>query len=48
VLFIGPYDLSISLGLPTPNPDPHPDLEDIIQKVLKAAHAAGKKWCGRV
>jgi 4-hydroxy-2-oxoheptanedioate aldolase len=45
VLFIGPYDLSISLGLPTPNPDPHPDLEDIIQKVLKAAHAAGKK-CG--
>lgn len=45
VLFIGPYDLSISLGLPTPNPAPHPDLEDIIQKVLKAAHSAGKK-CG--
>jgi len=45
ILFIGPYDLSISLGLPTPNPDPHPDLEQIIQKVLKAAHSAGKK-CG--
>ncbi|KAJ7917168.1 Pyruvate/Phosphoenolpyruvate kinase-like domain-containing protein [Mycena leptocephala] len=25
VLFIGPYDLSISLGYPAPSPDPHPE-----------------------
>ncbi|KAF5383123.1 hypothetical protein D9615_004811 [Tricholomella constricta] len=43
VLFIGPYDLSISLGYPTPNPDPHPDVEKVIQKILQAAHGAGKK-----
>ncbi|KAG6855487.1 hypothetical protein H0H87_002172 [Tephrocybe sp. NHM501043] len=43
VLFVGPYDLSISLGYPTPNPDPHPDVEGVIQKILKAAHGAGKK-----
>ncbi|GLB38904.1 putative phosphoenolpyruvate pyruvate domain-containing protein [Lyophyllum shimeji] len=43
VLFVGPYDLSISLGYAPPNPDPHPDVEKIIQKVLKAAHGAGKK-----
>lgn len=46
VLFIGPYDLSISLGYPTPNPDPHPDVEKIIQQVLTTAHGAGKKWSG--
>ncbi|KAJ3498259.1 hypothetical protein NLJ89_g10240 [Agrocybe chaxingu] len=43
VLFIGPYDLSISLGYPTPNPDPHPDVEQVIQKILRAAHAKNKK-----
>ncbi|RDB17434.1 2-keto-3-deoxy-L-rhamnonate aldolase [Hypsizygus marmoreus] len=43
VLFIGPYDLSISLGYAPPNPDPHPDVEKIIQKVLQAAHGASKK-----
>ncbi|KAJ7587110.1 Pyruvate/Phosphoenolpyruvate kinase-like domain-containing protein [Mycena floridula] len=43
VLFIGPYDLSISLGYPPPSPDPHPEVEKIIQDVLKIAHAAGKK-----
>ncbi|KAG6826466.1 hypothetical protein H0H92_015678 [Tricholoma furcatifolium] len=43
VLFIGPYDLSISLGYPTPNPDPHPDVERIVQRILQAAHGAGKK-----
>jgi len=43
-LFIGPYDLSISLGYPTPNPNPHPEVEKVIQKILTAAHAAGKKW----
>ncbi|KAJ7587067.1 Pyruvate/Phosphoenolpyruvate kinase-like domain-containing protein [Mycena floridula] len=43
VLFIEPYDLSISLGYPPPSPDPHPEVEKIIQDVLKTAHAAGKK-----
>lgn len=45
VLFIGPFDLSISLGYPLPSPDPHPEVEKVIQKVLKAAHGAQKK-CG--
>lgn len=44
VLLIGPYDLSLSLGYPPPSPDPHPDVEAIIQKILKDAHAVGKKW----
>ncbi|EKM76855.1 hypothetical protein AGABI1DRAFT_44190 [Agaricus bisporus var. burnettii JB137-S8] len=44
VLFIGPYDLSISLGYPPPSPDPHPAIEQVIQKILKEAHDAGKKW----
>lgn len=44
VLFIGPYDLSISLGYPPPSPDPHPHIEQVIQKILKEAHDAGKKW----
>jgi len=43
-LFIGPYDLSLSLGYPPPSPDPHPDVEVIIQDILKVAHKAGKKW----
>ena len=42
--FIGPYDFSLSLGLPPPNPDPHPEVEQAIQNILKAAHKAGKKW----
>lgn len=45
VLFIGPYDLSISLGYPAPNPDPHPDIEKAIEKILSVAHSNGKK-CG--
>ena len=44
VLFIGPYDLSISLGYPTPSPDPHPEVEKVIQRILKAAHESQKKW----
>jgi 4-hydroxy-2-oxoheptanedioate aldolase len=44
VIFIGPYDLSLSLGYPPPSPDPHPDVEQIIQHILKVTHAAGKKW----
>ncbi|KAH0586727.1 hypothetical protein H2248_007941 [Termitomyces sp. 'cryptogamus'] len=43
VLFVGPYDLSISLGYPLPNPDPHPAVESVVQRVLAAAHDAGKK-----
>ena len=44
VLFIGPYDLSLSLGYPAPSPDPHPEVEKIIQNILKVSHSAGKKW----
>jgi len=43
VLFIGPYDLSISLGYPPPSPDPDPRVEQVIQRILTEAHAAGKK-----
>ena len=43
-MFIGPYDLSLSLGYPPPNPDPHPKVEEALQRILKAAHTAGKKW----
>jgi 4-hydroxy-2-oxoheptanedioate aldolase len=42
-VFIGPYDLSISLGYPPPSPDPHPDVEQVIQKIRHEAHAVGKK-----
>ncbi|KAF8157221.1 Pyruvate/Phosphoenolpyruvate kinase-like domain-containing protein [Crassisporium funariophilum] len=43
VLFIGPYDLSISLGYPAPSPDPHPEIEKVIQNILKVAHSSQKK-----
>ncbi|KAJ7484801.1 Pyruvate/Phosphoenolpyruvate kinase-like domain-containing protein [Mycena galericulata] len=43
VLFIGPYDLSISLGYPAPSPDPHPDVEKVIQHIRKVVQMAGKK-----
>ncbi|KAJ7676192.1 Pyruvate/Phosphoenolpyruvate kinase-like domain-containing protein [Mycena rosella] len=43
VLFIGPYDLSISLGYPAPSPDPHPEVEKIIQNIRQAVQKAGKK-----
>lgn len=46
-VFIGPYDLSLSHGLPPPSPDPVPEAEELIQKILAAAHAKGKKWCER-
>ncbi|KAI0689164.1 Phosphoenolpyruvate/pyruvate domain-containing protein [Cytidiella melzeri] len=42
-VFIGPYDLSLSLGFPPPNPDPHPKIEEAIQNILNIAHKAGKK-----
>ncbi|KAJ7214448.1 Pyruvate/Phosphoenolpyruvate kinase-like domain-containing protein [Mycena pura] len=43
VLFIGPYDLSISLGYPAPAPDPHPAVEKEIQHIKEEVHKAGKK-----
>ncbi|KAG2143552.1 Pyruvate/Phosphoenolpyruvate kinase-like domain-containing protein [Suillus bovinus] len=42
-LFIGPWDLSLCLGYPPPSPDPHPDVEIVIQDILKVAHKEGKK-----
>ncbi|THU95104.1 Phosphoenolpyruvate/pyruvate domain-containing protein [Dendrothele bispora CBS 962.96] len=42
-LFIGPSDLSISMGYPPPSSDPHPEVEKVIREILKAAHDAGKK-----
>ncbi|KAA1473598.1 Phosphoenolpyruvate/pyruvate domain-containing protein [Dentipellis sp. KUC8613] len=42
-LFIGPFDLSISLGYPTPAPEPHPEVEKVMQRILEVGHAAGKK-----
>lgn len=43
VLFIGPYDLSISLGYPPPLPDTHPNVEKVIKEILRVAHSEGKK-----
>lgn len=43
-VFIGPYDLSLSLGFPAPSPDPHPEVEKVIQSILASSHAKGKKW----
>ncbi|KAJ6612515.1 Pyruvate/Phosphoenolpyruvate kinase-like domain-containing protein [Mycena sp. CBHHK59/15] len=43
VLFIGPYDLSISLGYPAPSPDPHPEVEKIMQDIRDVVQKAGKK-----
>ena len=40
MIFIGPADLSISLGLPLDFSQPNPELEEAIEKVLKAAHHA--------
>jgi len=41
-LFIGPFDLSLSLGYPPPNPDPHPEVEKVIARIREVSHAAGK------
>ncbi|KZP20950.1 phosphoenolpyruvate pyruvate domain-containing protein, partial [Athelia psychrophila] len=43
VLFIGPFDLSMALGLPPPFPAPGPALEAVLAQILEAAHTAGKK-----
>ncbi|KAI0826970.1 Phosphoenolpyruvate/pyruvate domain-containing protein [Trametes gibbosa] len=42
-VFIGPYDLSLSLGFPAPSPDAHPEVETVMQRILASAHAKGKK-----
>ncbi|KAF7345777.1 2-keto-3-deoxy-L-rhamnonate aldolase [Mycena venus] len=42
-IFIGPFDLSISLGYPLPSPDPHPEVEKVIQNIRQMAQKAGKK-----
>lgn len=43
VLFIGPLDLSNALGHPLAHGAEHPTLTEAIQKILDAAHNAGKK-----
>ncbi|KAI0037159.1 Pyruvate/Phosphoenolpyruvate kinase-like domain-containing protein [Vararia minispora EC-137] len=43
VLFIGPYDLSLSLGYTPPAPDVHPEVEKVIQRILTVGHQSGKK-----
>ncbi|KAF7972782.1 hypothetical protein HWV62_17054 [Athelia sp. TMB] len=45
VLFIGPFDLAMALGLPPPVPAPSAELEEVLSQILVAAHGAGKK-CG--
>ncbi|KAH9950714.1 Phosphoenolpyruvate/pyruvate domain-containing protein [Amylocystis lapponica] len=42
-IFIGPFDLSLAHGYAPPSPDPHPDMEVIIQDILRRAHSKGKK-----
>jgi 4-hydroxy-2-oxoheptanedioate aldolase len=43
VLFVGPFDLSNSLGQPLAHGVEHPVLTEAIQRILEVAHAAGKK-----
>ncbi|KAH8827596.1 Pyruvate/Phosphoenolpyruvate kinase-like domain-containing protein [Flagelloscypha sp. PMI_526] len=43
VLFIGPNDLSISLGYPMPAPDVHPEVEKVIQHILQVCKQNNKK-----
>jgi 4-hydroxy-2-oxoheptanedioate aldolase len=45
VLFIGPFDLGNNIGHPIIDGKMDPELDDAIDRVLKAANAAGKK-CG--
>jgi len=42
VLFIGPYDLSLSHSYPPPSPDPVPEVETLIQNIKAAAKKHGK------
>jgi 4-hydroxy-2-oxoheptanedioate aldolase len=43
VLFIGPFDLSNSLGHPLAHGVEHPVVSEAIQRILDVAHKAGKK-----
>jgi 4-hydroxy-2-oxoheptanedioate aldolase len=43
VLFVGPFDLSNSLGHPLAHGVEHPIVAEAIQRILEAAHSAGKK-----
>ena len=43
-LFIGPFDLSLSLGYPIPSPDPHPEVEKVITRIRGTAKKHGKYW----
>lgn len=43
-LFIGPYDLSLSLGYPVPSPDPHPEIEKVITRIREVAKKNRKAW----
>jgi 4-hydroxy-2-oxoheptanedioate aldolase len=43
VLFVGPFDLSNSLGQPLAHGIEHPVVTEAIQRILEAAHDAGKK-----
>lgn len=42
VLFVGPWDLGNSIGYPVTG-EFHPELEATIERIRKAAEAAGKK-----
>jgi len=42
VLFIGPFDLSNSLGHPLAHGVEHPIVSEAIQRILDVAHANGK------
>jgi len=43
VLFIGPFDLSNSLGHPLAHGVEYPVVSEAIQRILDISHAAGKK-----
>ncbi|KAH7102603.1 Phosphoenolpyruvate/pyruvate domain-containing protein [Auriculariales sp. MPI-PUGE-AT-0066] len=43
VLFIGPFDLSISHGFNPPSPNPVPEVEAMITRIKDTAHKHGKK-----
>lgn len=45
VVFVGPFDLGNNIGRPIIAGNMHPELNEAIERILKAAVAAGKK-CG--
>lgn len=42
MLFVGPNDLCSSMGYPPPEHPNIPEVQDAIERIRKAAHAAGK------